>query len=171
MLALARLDEGVGPARREVDAAAFLREAVEAAPGGAGLGEVAAGRIEADPDMVARVIRNLVENARRHAGRGGTVMVSSIALGGRLRIEVDDDGPGIAPAERERVFDRFHRSDEARPRRRRRRARPGDRPRDRRRPRRQDLGGGVAARRRPDRLRAAGAAPRDAKIREVSRSA
>jgi two-component system OmpR family sensor kinase len=116
MLALARLDEGVGPARRELDAAAFLREAVDAAPGGAAAGEVATGRIEVDPDMVARVIRNLVENARRHAGPAGTVAVSSVAVGDRLRIEVDDDGPGIAPAERERVFDRFHRSDEARSR-------------------------------------------------------
>jgi signal transduction histidine kinase len=116
LLALARLDEGVGPLRRELDADAFLREAVAAAPGGAGLGRVAGGRIELDPDMVARVIRNLVENARRHAGADGQVTVSSAALGGRLRIDVDDDGPGIAPAERERVFDRFHRSEAARDR-------------------------------------------------------
>jgi signal transduction histidine kinase len=114
MLALARLDEGVGPARREVDAAAFLREAVAAAPGEATLGPTAAGRIDLDPDMVARVIRNLVENARRHAGPQGTVSVSSSATGGRLRVGVDDDGPGIEAAERERVFDRFHRSDAAR---------------------------------------------------------
>jgi two-component system OmpR family sensor kinase len=39
-----------------------------------------------------------------------------VAVGGRFRISVDDDGPGIAPAERERVFDRFHRSDSARDR-------------------------------------------------------
>jgi signal transduction histidine kinase len=116
MLALARLDEGVGPSRRELDVAAFLREAVKTAPGDAALAEVADGRLEADPDMVARVIRNLVENARRHAGPAGTVLVTSVAVGERLRIEVDDDGPGIAPAERERVFDRFHRSDEARSR-------------------------------------------------------
>ncbi len=114
MLALARLDEGVGPVRRELDAAAFLREAVAVAPGSATLGAAAAGRIELDPEMVARVIRNLVENARRHAGPQGTVTVSSTAAGDRLRVDVDDDGPGIAPAERERVFDRFHRSDAAR---------------------------------------------------------
>jgi two-component system OmpR family sensor kinase len=116
MLALARLDEGVGPARRELDAAAFLREAVDTAPGDAAPAEVAGGRIDVDPDMVARVIRNLIENARRHAGPAGTVTVSSAALGGRLQVRVDDDGPGIAAAERERVFDRFHRSDEARSR-------------------------------------------------------
>ena len=116
MLALARLDEGVGPARREVDAADFLREAVAAAPGEATLGPTAAGRIDLDPEMVARVIRNLVENARHHTGPDGTVTVSSTATGNRLRVDVDDDGPGIAPAERERVFDRFHRSDVARTR-------------------------------------------------------
>jgi two-component system, OmpR family, sensor kinase len=116
MLALARLDEGVGPARREVDAGAFLREAVEVAPGEASLGATAAGRIELDPELVARVIRNLVENARRHAGPGGRVRVTSVAVDGRLRIEVDDDGPGIPPAERERIFDRFHRSDAGRDR-------------------------------------------------------
>jgi signal transduction histidine kinase len=116
LLALARLDEGVGPSRRAVDAGSFLREAVTAAPGGATLGPTASGRIDLDPEMVARVIRNLVENARRHAGPGGEVTVSSTAVDRRLRVDVDDDGPGIAPAERERVFDRFHRSDTARDR-------------------------------------------------------
>ncbi|MDX6653429.1 MAG: two-component system, OmpR family, sensor kinase [Solirubrobacterales bacterium] len=116
LLALARLDEGVGPERRELDAGAFLHEAVDSAPGGATLGPTASGRISLDADMIARVIRNLVENARRHAGPDGQVTVSSTAVAGRLRVCVDDDGPGIPPAERERVFDRFHRSDAARDR-------------------------------------------------------
>ncbi|HVS99766.1 MAG TPA: ATP-binding protein [Solirubrobacterales bacterium] len=79
-------------------------------------GDLAGGRIDADPELIARVIRNLVENARRHAGSAGTVIVSSAAVDGTLRVDVDDDGPGIPPVERERVFDRFHRSDEARDR-------------------------------------------------------
>ncbi len=116
LLALARLDEGAEPARRELDAAAFLREAVAAAPGGAAVGTAAAGRLDADPEMIGRVVRNLVENARRHAGPDGTVRVSSTVDGDSLRVDVDDDGPGIPPAERERVFDRFHRSDTARTR-------------------------------------------------------
>jgi two-component system OmpR family sensor kinase len=116
MLALARLDEGVGPIRHEVDAAVFLRESIAVAPGSATPGVNAAGRIDLDPDMVARVIRNLIENARRHAGPEGTVTVSTSAEAGRLRVDVDDDGPGIAPDERERIFDRFHRSDAARAR-------------------------------------------------------
>jgi signal transduction histidine kinase len=116
LLSLARLDEGVGPARRELDAATFLRETTAAAPGGAEIGTLAAGRVDADPEMIGRVVRNLVENARRHAGADGTVRVSSAASGDMLRVEVDDDGPGIPPAERERVFDRFHRSDAGRAR-------------------------------------------------------
>jgi two-component system OmpR family sensor kinase len=117
MLALARLDEGVGPARQELDAGAFLRETVAAAPGAARLGELVCGPIEADPDLIARVIRNLIENARRHAGPIGAVVVSAVAVAGnRLKVDVDDDGPGIPFTERERVFDRFHRSDASRAR-------------------------------------------------------
>jgi signal transduction histidine kinase len=86
------------------------------APGGAEVGALAPGRIDADPEMLGRVVRNLVENARRHVGAGGTIRVSSTVAAGRLRVDVDDDGPGIPPAERERVFDRFHRSDAGRAR-------------------------------------------------------
>ncbi len=116
LLTLARLDEGAGVARRELDATALLREAVAAAPGGATVGELAGGRLEADPEAIGRVVRNLVENGRRHAGPDGTVSVSSAADGDRLLVHVDDDGPGIPAAERERVFDRFQRSDAARDR-------------------------------------------------------
>ena len=44
------------------------------------------------------------------------MVISSQADGGRVTIRVDDDGPGIDPAERERVFDRFHRSEPGRDR-------------------------------------------------------
>jgi len=116
LLALARLDEGQLPERRQIDAAALLEELAAAAPAGVRVGELAAGRLDGDPDLVARVVRNLLENARRHAGPDGQVLLSSTSTGERLRITVDDDGPGIPPAERERVFDRFHRSDAARDR-------------------------------------------------------
>jgi signal transduction histidine kinase len=116
LLALARLDEGQGPAPRSIDAKPFLEQAAATAPGGAELGGLAAGELEADPELLARILRNLLENARRHAGAGGRVRVSSAAIGDRLLITVDDDGPGIPPDQRERVFDRFHRSDLARDR-------------------------------------------------------
>jgi two-component system, OmpR family, sensor kinase len=116
LLGLARLDEGQGPALAEIHAAPFLRELAVGAPGGARVGALADGRLEADPDLLARVVRNLLDNARRHAGPEGLVWLSSSATGDVLRIIVDDDGPGIRPDERERVFDRFHRSDAARAR-------------------------------------------------------
>jgi two-component system OmpR family sensor kinase len=116
LLALARLDEGAGTTRRAIDAAGFLRELAATAPGGAELGELAAGQLEADPDLIARVVRNLLENARRAASAGGQVALSSTGSGERLTIRVEDDGPGIPEAERERVFDRFYRSDLARDR-------------------------------------------------------
>jgi len=117
LLALARFDEGTEPALREVEVGPFLRGLVEA-PGGDGavVGDLAFGSIRCDPDLIAQVIRNLLSNARRHAGPGGRVAVSAIARGDRLRVRVDDDGPGVPAAERDRVFDRFHRSHAARDR-------------------------------------------------------
>ena len=51
-------------------------------------------------------MRNLVENAIRHTPRGGKVIV---AVGQPAMLAVSDDGPGIAPAERRLVFQRFWR--------------------------------------------------------------
>jgi signal transduction histidine kinase len=116
MLSLARLDEGVGPALREVEAANFLRELAEARQGGGEeLGDLAEGTIELDPDLIAQVVRNLLDNAHRYAGEG-RVLFSARAAGSSLVISVEDSGPGIPPEERERVFDRFHRRDSARDR-------------------------------------------------------
>jgi signal transduction histidine kinase len=56
---------------------------------------------------------NLVDNAIRHSPRGGKVDVHVRADGAEVVAEVLDAGPGIPPAERERVFDRFHRGEAA----------------------------------------------------------
>jgi signal transduction histidine kinase len=116
LLSLTRLDEGVGPSPRELAAGSFLRELIAASDERAEAAELAEGSLRADPDLIAQVLRNLIDNARRHAGEGGRVSVSSAAVPGGLRVQVDDDGPGIPPAERERVFDRFHRTQAARDR-------------------------------------------------------
>ncbi|MFD0273672.1 sensor histidine kinase [Kitasatospora sp. NPDC127111] len=62
--------------------------------------------------LVGRILRNLLDNAARHADE--TVTVRLGAAGGWARLEVDDDGLGIPAGDRERVFDRFVRLDTAR---------------------------------------------------------
>jgi signal transduction histidine kinase len=113
LLSLARLDEGAEPEPRPLAAAAFLRELAAATPTSTELGALAEGTLRADPDLLARVVRNLLDNAHRHAGR---VVLSSRASRDGLLVAVDDDGPGIPTGERERVFDRFHRSQPGRER-------------------------------------------------------
>jgi signal transduction histidine kinase len=71
-------------------------------------------RVTGDPDHLARVLRNLVDNAARYARTRVTLRVWADAGAGQL--EVADDGPGIPPAERERIFDRFVRLDGSRTR-------------------------------------------------------
>jgi signal transduction histidine kinase len=78
--------------------------------------EPVAGSVEADPDRLTQVLRNLVRNAVAHTGPGGYVAVTASARAGRLTITVADDGPGIPPDQLERVFERFHRIDEGRTR-------------------------------------------------------
>jgi signal transduction histidine kinase len=75
---------------------------------------VSAGRVDGDAAGLRRVLRNLGDNAVRHAG---TQVAFSVAeRDGVVRLRVDDDGPGIPEADRERVFERFVRLDDARAR-------------------------------------------------------
>ena len=82
------------------------------------LGPVPGGVLRADPDRLAQALRNLIGNAIEHTAEGeGLVCLRVQALaGGRIEFVVEDDGPGIDPDRRERVFDRFHRTDAARDR-------------------------------------------------------
>ncbi len=117
LLTLARLDEAAPLKRREIDVSQFLgRLGKDGSAGPVVVGEIAAGKLYADPDRLTQVIRNLLANARQHAGPNGRVAISALSSGSLLRISVDDDGPGIARSERENVFARFHRSDVARAR-------------------------------------------------------
>jgi two-component system OmpR family sensor kinase len=116
LLTLARLDESDGPALERVELAPFLHELAAAGPGPVETGELAPAAVEVDPDLIAQVVRNLLSNGRRHAGPDGRVALSATSAGGRAVVRVDDDGPGIPAAERELVFERFHRSEVARDR-------------------------------------------------------
>ena len=118
MLLLARLEEDARLRPEPVALPEFLeRFAADGSPDGAELGELPRGTLRGDPEALTQVLRNLVGNARRHAGPDGRVALSASAQDGRLTVCVDDDGPGIPSGERERVFDRFHRSEAARDRR------------------------------------------------------
>jgi two-component system, OmpR family, sensor kinase len=114
LLALAQLDERSEMEVSQVDLASLLRELAGADASGVELGELAGGQVVGSPDLIARVVRNLLANARRHARDPGRVVLSAAAGDGRVTVAVDDDGPGVPPAERERVFERFHRADPAR---------------------------------------------------------
>jgi signal transduction histidine kinase len=76
------------------------------------------GTLQADPDRLAQALRNLVRNAIEHttAPQGLVRLDVEFLTSNRLRFVVSDNGPGIAPDQRERIFDRFHRTDTARDR-------------------------------------------------------
>jgi two-component system sensor histidine kinase PrrB len=65
--------------------------------------------VTGDGDGLWRVIENLLENAARHGRPGGHITMQVASLNGGAEILVDDDGPGIPPAERQRVMRRFQR--------------------------------------------------------------
>lgn len=73
-------------------------------------------RMRADPARLQQVVANLLDNASRHSPAGGTVTVSARPRpGGGVRVEVSDEGPGIPLKDRERVFERFQRGQDATP--------------------------------------------------------
>jgi signal transduction histidine kinase len=72
------------------------------------------GTVPGDRDALARAVRNLLENAERHAVT--RVEVALRPMDGHIRMTVSDDGPGIPLEERDRVFERFTRLDESRAR-------------------------------------------------------
>lgn len=65
--------------------------------------------ISGDARLMRRLIRNLLSNAAQHAG-GATSIAIARGTPGRVQIVVDDGGPGIAPAEREKIFEPFYRA-------------------------------------------------------------
>jgi len=119
-LDLARLERGLAPPLRltRVDAAALVADAVEmlqrartthrfvleCAP--------ALPVLEADPDALDRVVKNLVSNALKYSPSGSCVRVAARAHAEPLAVEitVEDEGPGIADADRTRIFEPYYRT-------------------------------------------------------------
>jgi heavy metal sensor kinase len=73
-------------------------------------------RCSGDPDLIDRIITNLLDNATKYTPPGGAVLVELETRGDRHLVRVSDDGSGIPVEARSRVFDRFFRADEARTR-------------------------------------------------------
>ena len=119
LLWLARSDEGDAPerVREEVDLDQLVRQEAAAVRrlGPIGVDTTAArpARILGDTTAMARLVRNLIDNATHHAQR---IWLRSEAADGWATVGVDDDGPGIPAHERERVFERFVRLDPSRAR-------------------------------------------------------
>ena len=117
LLARAGSDAGRPSVRESVDVRALLvatanRYAGERVPVSVTAGPAVFANVS--PEELRRVLVNLVENAVRHAT--SAVVLSVRAEGGQAVLTVVDDGPGIPAGERERVFERFARLDDARDR-------------------------------------------------------
>lgn len=119
LLLLARLDAGERPGRAAVGLGALVREeisqrAADRIPPDVSVTDSGSLEVTGSRGQLARVIGNLLDNAQRHAE--GSVAVSVRADGGDVLVEVTDDGPGVPEAERDRIFERFVRLDDARSR-------------------------------------------------------
>lgn len=67
--------------------------------------------VDGDYTQLEQVFTNLLENAARHAPSGTTIRIGGREAGGRVEIWVDDEGAGIAPFERQRIFEAFRRGE------------------------------------------------------------
>ncbi len=118
LLVLARIDAGQQPAQEPVELVGLAQaEAERVRLLSPGVKVTISGEpvtVPADAQQVSQVLANLLDNARRYAAGRIDVQVAR-AAGGAI-ITVTDDGPGIPPADRERIFDRLVRLDSARTR-------------------------------------------------------
>ncbi|MCB9561316.1 MAG: PAS domain-containing sensor histidine kinase [Kofleriaceae bacterium] len=73
-------------------------------------------QVQADPIALDQVLVNLIDNATKYNDKGGHVWVEAERRGPRIRLMISDDGPGVAPRHRERIFERFYRVDPGRSR-------------------------------------------------------
>ncbi|MER5982118.1 ATP-binding protein [Streptomyces sp. NPDC001787] len=123
LLLLARLDAGEKPGRTPLDLGALVREEVsqrvgDRIPVTVSVPEEGAYGVNGSRGQLARVIGNLLDNAERHAEGLVAVSVSGAGTGAGagVSVEVRDDGAGVPEDERERIFERFVRLDDARSR-------------------------------------------------------
>lgn len=119
LLDLSRLERGLGPALSRaavavepalVAAVELFRRAADARPLTVEC-EPGLPRIDADPDALDRIVKNLVTNAVKYSPPGRPVRVRARALpAARVEIAVEDEGPGIPPEALARIFEPFYRA-------------------------------------------------------------
>ncbi|HEY5105665.1 MAG TPA: HAMP domain-containing sensor histidine kinase [Caulobacteraceae bacterium] len=117
LLRISQIESGARRAAfRSTDLTQLARTVVEAfAPSAEDAGaelRLDAGRplfVDGDPALLTQMLVNLVENSLRHAGSGAAIVVRCALVADAWVISVIDNGPGVPPAERERLFDRFYR--------------------------------------------------------------
>jgi two-component system sensor histidine kinase TctE len=120
MLARAEPEAAMVQERTPVELGALVEQVVaDAVPkalrAGADLGVSSQGApdglsVQANPMLLAEALVNILDNAIEYAGSGSEITVAVQRDGGHARISVSDNGPGIAPADHARVFDRFVRA-------------------------------------------------------------
>lgn len=121
MLTLARLDEEPERANDRVDLCEVAEAAVDDFRAAAPDWPVTLDRepdcfVAGDADQLGRIVLNLLRNVQIHTPAGTSAGVNVSAAGNSVFLEVWDSGPGIAPEDRERVFERFFRIDRSRAR-------------------------------------------------------
>ncbi len=121
LLAMAKLEHQPGLQTSTFDIDAMLRQcagSVEARDGGPQLSlrlSENLGSVQGDERLLARAIGNLLRNALKYANR--QIILAGVRLpDGRLEFVIEDDGPGIPPEERARIFEPFYRLDRSRDR-------------------------------------------------------
>jgi signal transduction histidine kinase len=73
------------------------------------LGQAVLPQVKMDVEMIRRVVINLLENAVKYTRQGGNISVSAENTAEEIIVRIQDDGPGIAQADQERIFDKFAR--------------------------------------------------------------
>ncbi|MCX2931028.1 HAMP domain-containing sensor histidine kinase [Mycobacterium sp. CVI_P3] len=121
LLDIARIDAGVSLRPERTDLGRIVDDEVDrAAMLAPGLSVRRTGErqlyVDADPNRLAQILSNLLDNARRHTPPSGHITVNVERADGTAQVTVSDTGPGVPDDDRERIFDRLVRLDDARDR-------------------------------------------------------
>ncbi len=114
LLDISKSEEGqLAPRKAEVNLSELSQTVLDAMQVKAKAGavtlasEIAVERVVADPDLLRRILENLLDNALRHAPENSTVRLSAVPRDNTVEIRVQDEGPGVSEDMREKIFERF----------------------------------------------------------------